>query len=326
MPRPPRMLLLTLVAVLAALPVIVTAFSPWAGATSVLVLSLLPVLGVARGGIRSMVLASAAAAVTVLVSLLLVQTGPLLPWLGTALVIGLAVLASPLVKIGRESTGALVIVLAVYLMAVPDSASAPFASMGPLGVAVALGALVAFTTAWASAVIWLALRRVRIPASEVPPPTLPYTLLLAFLAGLFTFVTLMWFRETNAWWSVLTVAVVLQPTGAKLASRVLARVAGTVLGGVIAYAVAVWVPAEAVTLVGGVAALVTAVLKLTARPYWAYAAALTVTIVLTSFAPHEVLVGDAMRVGITVATALLTAAAAVVVARFLPARPASSDR
>ena len=234
MPRPPRMLLLTLVAVLAALPVIVTAFSPWAGATSVLVLSLLPVLGVARGGIRSMVLASAAAAVTVLVSLLLVQTGPLLPWLGTALVVGLAVLASPLVKIGRESTGALVIVLAVYLMAVPDSASAPFASMGPLGVAVALGALVAFTTAWASAVIWLALRRVRIPASEVPPPTLPYTLLLAFLAGLFTFVTLMWFRETNAWWSVLTVAVVLQPTGAKLASRVLARVAGTVLGGVIA--------------------------------------------------------------------------------------------
>ena len=194
MPRPPRMLLLTLVAVLAALPVIVTAFSPWAGATSVLVLSLLPVLGVARGGIRSMVLVSAAAAVTVLVSLLLVQTGPLLPWLGTALVIGLAVLASPLVKIGRESTGALVIVLAVYLMAVPDSASAPFASMGPLGVAVALGALVAFTTAWASAVIWLALRRVRIPASEVPPPTLPYTLLLAFLAGLFTFVTLMWFR------------------------------------------------------------------------------------------------------------------------------------
>ena len=231
MPRPPRMLLLTLVAVLAALPVIVTAFSPWAGATSVLVLSLLPVLGVARGGIRSMVLVSAAAAVTVLVSLLLVQTGPLLPWLGTALVVGLAVLASPLVKIGRESTGALAIVLAVYLMAVPDSASAPFASMGPLGVAVALGALVAFTTAWASAVIWLALRRVRIPASEVPPPTLPYTLLLAFLAGLFTFVTLMWFRETNAWWSVLTVAVVLQPTGAKLASRVLARVAGTVLGG-----------------------------------------------------------------------------------------------
>ena len=263
---------------------------------------------------------------TVLVSLLLVQTGPLLPWLGTALVIGLAVLASPLVKIGRESTGALVIVLAVYLMAVPDSASAPFASMGPLGVAVALGALVAFTTAWASAVIWLALRRVRIPASEVPPPTLPYTLLLAFLAGLFTFVTLMWFRETNAWWSVLTVAVVLQPTGAKLASRVLARVAGTVLGGVIACAVAVWVPAEAVTLVGGVAALVTAVLKLTARPYWAYAAALTVTIVLTSFAPREVLAGDAMRVGITVGAALLTAAAAVVVARFLPARPASSDR
>ena len=147
MPRPPRMLLLTLVAVLAALPVIVTAFSPWAGATSVLVLSLLPVLGVARGGIRSMVLVSAAAAVTVLVSLLLVQTGPLLPWLGTALVVGLAVLASPLVKIGRESTGALVIVLAVYLMAVPESASAPFASLDPLGVAVALGALVAFTTA-----------------------------------------------------------------------------------------------------------------------------------------------------------------------------------
>ncbi len=89
---------------------------------------------------------------------------------------------------------------------------------------------------------------------------------------------------------------------------------------------AVWVPAEAVTLVGGVAALVTAVLKLTARPYWAYAAALTVTIVLTSFAPREVLAGDAMRVGITVGAALLTAAAAVVVARFLPARPASSDR
>ena len=55
-------------------------------------------------------------------------------------------------------------------------------------------------------------------------------------------------------------------------------------------------------------------------------AALTVTIVLTSFAPREVLAGDAMRVGITVGAALLTAAAAVVVARFLPARPASSDR
>lgn len=321
MPGTRRMLRLSLVAIVAALPVLVTAFSPWAGATGTLVLSLLPVLGVATAGIRPMLTVAGAATATVLIALLLVQTGLLLPWLGTALVVVLALAASPLVAVGRASTGALVIVLAAHLMAVPDAASAPFRGLGPLGVALALAALVAFATVWAIGVIALALRQVKIPRSEVPPPTLPYTVLLAALAGAFTFVTLMWFPETNAWWSVLTVAVVLQPTGKRTLSRLAARVGGTVLGGSVALALAVALPPGLLGLVGGLAALATAIVKLTAQPYWIYASTLTVTIVMTSFAPQQVLIGDALRVGITVGTALVTAAVAAVVARALPARP-----
>ena len=281
------------VGLLAAVPLVVVSLSPWGDVGGVLILATLPVLAVATAGIRGMLQASAAAVAVTAVAVLLSATGPFLPWLGTALVVLLALGASPLVSTGRQSTGALLVVLAAYLMASPDSASALFPGLSPLGIAGVLAALVAASTAWVTGVLSLALRRVRLPRSEVPAPTLPYTVLLAALAGLFTWVSLMWFAGTNAWWSVLTVAVVLQPTGARMRTT---------------------------AVVGAIAALATLVIKLMAAPYWLYATVLTVTIVFTTFSPQNAVTGDILRVGITLGTALVSAVAAVIAARLFRMR------
>lgn len=308
------------VGLLAAVPLVVVSLSPWGDVGGVLILATLPVLAVATAGTRGMLQASAAAVAVTAVAVLLSATGPFLPWLGTALVVLLALGASPLVSTGRHSTGALLVVLAAYLMASPDSASALFPGLSPLGIAGVLAALVAASTAWVTGVLSLALRRVRLPRSEVPAPTLPYTVLLAALAGLFTWVSLMWFAGTNAWWSVLTVAVVLQPTGARMRTKLLARAGGTLLGGLIALGLALWLPTPATAVVGAIAALATLVIKLMAAPYWLYATVLTVTIVFTTFSPQNAVTGDILRVGITLGTALVSAVAAVIAARLFRMR------
>ncbi|GAA1694486.1 hypothetical protein GCM10009808_09470 [Microbacterium sediminicola] len=323
-PSPRTVVKLFLVAIIAALPFIVVSLTPWAALSGVVLLGLMPLLGIATAGVRAMATTGAVAAVVSMLAVLLTGTGALLPWLGTALVLVLALLASPLVKIGRASTGAIIIVLAVYIMAAP---SGPVSAVidGPLAMdAVVLGLLVAASCAWTIAVVGVILRRSEIPKHHAAQPTMPYTTLLAVLAGIFTFVTLTWFPGTNAWWSVLTVAVILQPTGAHMREKLFARVAGTVLGGAVALAAVLWLPPMLVTVLGAAAGLATVITMLMGIAYWIYASALTVTIVLTSFTPQDAVAGDILRVGITLGTAVVTAVAAVIAARFM--RTPSSGR
>lgn len=305
--------MLAAVATMASVPVIIVSLTPWGGVTGVLLLASLPVLAVAGAGIRAMLETATAAVAVTVVAVLLGGSGPLLPWLGTALVVLLALAASPLVAVGRESTGALMVVMAVYLMAAPGGASAVH-GFTRAEATVVLAVLVGLTTAWVAGVLGLALSRVTLPRSEVPTPTLPYTVLLAVLAGLFTVTTLLWFPGTNAWWSVLTVAVVLQPTGARMRAKLLARAGGTALGGLLALGAALWLPPLGLTLVGAAAALGTVIAKVAAAPYWLYAAGLTIALVLLTFTPQDAVTGDILRVGITLGAALVAAIAAVVAA------------
>jgi len=315
-----RLARIGLVAVVAAAPISVVAVSPWTALAGVLMLAVLPVIAVARAGTRGMLQTAAVAVAVTFLASALRETGELLPILGAALVVVLALGSSPLVAVGRESTGALLVVLAAYLMAAPDAASELNLGLSGAGTAGLLAALVAAATLWAAGVAAVALRAVTLPRSDVPAATLPYTVLLALLAGVFTLVSLAWFPGSNAWWSVLTVAVVLQPTGARMRAKLLARAGGTLLGGLIALGAALWLPADVLGIVGAVAAGATLVVKATSRPYWMYATVLTVTIVLLTFSPQDAVAGDLLRVGITLGTAFVTAIVAVVAARLMRIR------
>lgn len=149
--------------------------------------------------------------------------------------------------------------------------------------------------------------------------TLPYGVLLALLCGAFTLVCVLRFPGTNAWWAVLTVAVILQPTHGETRRKLRGRIVGTVLGGTVAALAVMALPGQLVSvLLGVVASLAAVVLLLAGAPYWQYSVAVTVSVILLTFERHEALAGDLERVGITVGASLVTAAAVRLATQLAP--------
>lgn len=321
MTKKTRTLAMVVVAALAGAPFFVIVLSPWDALGGVVLMALLPLLIMATVGLSALVKTAGATVAVVLIALLLSSTGPLLPWLGTAFVVALALLSGTLVRIGRQGIGALVLTVAAYLMTNGAKVSTPFTNLDAVTVAFVIAGVVAIGCAWTIAVLSLATRKVEIPTRTVPEPDLPYTVLLTVLTGVFTFVTLQWFPGTSAWWAVLTVAVILRPTGDRMRARLLARVAGTVLGGALALVLVWLIPAEVVApIAGGLAALLLITSKLLGWHYWIYAIFLTMTVIMLTFTPDTIVAGDITRVGITVGAAIISAAAAVVAGWFMSPR------
>ncbi len=296
-------------ALVALLPVVLLAWSPWSAATGMLLLGMLPTLNAAAAGTRSMAAAAGVSAATGAAAVLITGTDSWLPLLGTLLIIGLSAATGLLVRHGMHATGAATIAFAAYLMVDPRQAVDALHSQAPLWqVALLLAVAVLLGCLWAIVSVGLLLRGIALPA-PVASANLPYGVLMAVLCGAFMLVCLIWFRGTNAWWAVMTVAVILQPSRRGTSDRIGGRVAGTLVGGVAAALAAQLVPWQPViVVVAMIASLAGAMLVLIGAPYWRSAAGLTAGVVLLTFDRAEVLSGDLQRIVITLIAAAATAA------------------
>ncbi|MFC6712482.1 FUSC family protein [Branchiibius cervicis] len=140
-----------------------------------------------------------------------------------------------------------------------------------------------------------------------------FGVVLALLLAIETYAAIAWIPGTNVWWVVLTTLVVLSPDQKHSMSRSVERAGGTVLGAIVATAViSLLGRGTTLTLVGVVAALLTAMAYVTAR-YWIFAALLTFALVVLTVPADRVVHSSADRIGYT----LIAAAVALVVSAAL---------
>ena len=153
-------------------------------------------------------------------------------------------------------------------------------------------------------------------AQPHPPLTthlVTFGVVLALLLAIETYAAIAWIPGTNVWWVVLTTLVVLSPDQKHSMSRSVERAGGTVLGAIVATAViSLLGRGTTLTLVGVVAALLTAMAYVTAR-YWIFAALLTFALVVLTVPADRVVHSSADRIGYT----LIAAAVALVVSAAL---------
>lgn len=308
----------------ALLPVVALSLSSASAATGILVLGMLPTLSAAASGPRAMLTAGGASVVVAVVAVFTTGSGALLPVLGTALVVALAFATGALSPRGLHPIGASTIAFTAYLLVDPSRVLHVLGSHLPLATtAFLLAGMVLLASLWAVGATAVILRGVRLPP-VVGPTTLPYGTILAVLCGAFTLVCLVWFRGTNAWWAVMTIAMILQPAHADTAQKINGRILGTILGGTAAAVLATLVPGEVrATLLGVAATLLSVPLLLGGAAYWLYTTVVTVSVILLTFEGTELYVGDMQRIVITSVAAAVTAAAVWVAAllarRFHPA-------
>lgn len=216
-------------------------------------------------------------------------------------------------------------VVTIGALLVIKPATTPVDRAGTWAAALFVAAVVGVTSGFIAAALAFALRGHRLPRPELPAPTLPYSILLATLAGGFTLVSLLAFPSSNAWWTVLTVAIILQPTHHRLWSKLGARVAGTLLGGSIAAVLAVVLPSSVAPATLGFAALAAnVVLTVRGAPYWQSATAVTMTVVMLTSQRGQLLEGDLERIGFTLLAAAVTALAVVLLSRLPGSRRVAS--
>lgn len=303
-------------------PVIVVAATPLSSALGPTVLAVIATAGSVRRGAPAMWRMAASSALIAMLAGVSVMTGDALPVVGTALVVLASLATSALPRLGLTSSGAMVVTIGALLVIKP--VATPVDAAGPWVAALFVALVVGGTTAWIAGVLSLALRGRALPAPDLPTPTVPYSILLAILAGGFTLVSLLAFPDSNAWWTVLTVAIILQPTRDRLWSKLGARVLGTLLGGAIAAILAMLLPtAVAPAALGFVALAANVVLTVRGAPYWQSATAVTISVVIFTFDQEQLLQGDLQRILFTLLAAGATALA-VVLLRALPSSPATT--
>lgn len=302
---------------LALAPMVALALSPWHGLVGLMVLGMLPALTAAAAGARQMLIAGSVIAATGFLAVL--ATGFLLPVTGTLLVVVLALIAGGVTTKGYQPVGAGTVAFAAYI--VIDSSRVEQAIGGHISIvaaAFAVFAAVGGMCAWVLLVRVVFLRGLHVPTTP-PMTTLPYGVLLAGLCGSLTLVCLIWFQGTNAWWSVLTVSLILQPTQAETRKRLNNRILGTVLGGTAAAVIVTLFPgSSATTSLGMISALLLVYFSLSHAPYWMCTTATTVTVIMLTFQPNDALSGDLERVGITLGSAAMTALAVWLAAKRMP--------
>lgn len=309
-----------LLAVLGALvPVVALSASPWSAATGAVVLGILPVLMAATAGPRAMASALGASALVAFVAVVIAGAGSWLVVLGTLLVAGAGIATGTLSVRGYHPVGAAALVLAAHLLVDPTSIVDQLViARTPLGAAASVTSLVVVAGGWVIGCVTLLLRGFRVPA-VTRPATLPYGVLLAVLCGALTFVCLTWFRGTNAWWSVLTVAMVLQPTRDETRTKLYGRVLGTLLGGTAVAALVVVLPAGWMhTILGVAATLGSVLLVLSGAAYWTVSVAATISVILLTFEPTDIVSGDLQRIVVTLLAGAVTATGVAVTAWLAP--------
>lgn len=190
----------------------------------------------------------------------------------------------------------------------------------PIADALVLGAIIMVSAVFAILTTAFILRS-RPPVTLKPIPVVrarAYGIQLGVLLGLAAgSVSALDLAHTGSW-VILTIVITLQPYVQDGWTKTLQRIAGTLIGFAIAIAIGLLVPWPiAIYLLGTVAALFAIQAMLVKRPYWQYAIALTVGIVLFEGVGHSILDTAVSRL-----LATLAGAAAVLIV-ILVIRPAS---
>ncbi|GAA3623814.1 hypothetical protein GCM10022200_02570 [Microbacterium awajiense] len=306
---------LTLLVAVVLAPLVAIALTPPAELLGPAVLGAIATAGSIRRGAPAMWRMAVSSGIITVLGVAAAATGPWLPVTGTLLVVAASLATSALPKVGLASSGGMVVTSGALLLIKP--VTIPVDAAGPWAAAVISGLIVGGATAWIAGLLSIVIRGRDLPRPELPMPTVPYSALLAVLAGGFTFISLIAFPDSNAWWSVLTVAIILQPTYDRLWSKLAARVLGTVVGGVIAAALALVLPSTATPAALGFLALAAnVVLTVKGAPYWQSASAVTVAVVMLTFDSDALIAGDLQRVLITLLAAVVTALAVAAMSRF----------
>lgn len=306
---------LVLAAVLVLAPIVGVGCSTWNEFTALVLLGIIGALNAALVDERAIVLTGLVTAVVTFVAMLLAGTGAALPLLGTALIAALSMATAAAASHGLMSVGAVEIILAVHLLVDPSDLDAGLGSSGAAwSRALILAGVVLGACAWVF-VIKLAV----LPGRRAPTrveASIPYATLLAVVCGGFTLICLIWFRGTNMWWTVLTVALVLQPAGRSTWKRAENRIIGTFVGATVTAIAAALIPSQTALLILGVAAGIACVV-FTVGPfgYWLYATAVTVTVMLLTFTPSELVGGEIERIGCTVLAAATSVGAVLLAER-----------
>lgn len=313
---------------LVLVPIVAVACSPWSRLTALVLLATIAALNGALADRRAIVTTVTVTTVVTFAASLVTGVDPAVPLLGAALIAVLAFMTGVAAPHGLMSVGAVEIILAAHLLVDPHSLDDGLGSSSVTW----SGALRLAVVALAAGAWVLVIRLVVLPGSRPPErvrPSIPYGAVLAAVCGTFALICLVWFRNTNMWWTVLTVALVLQPAARDTELRAAHRIAGTFVGATLAAIAAAMIGSESVLLVVGVAAgIACVVLTVTHAAYWLYATAVTVSVMLLTYTPSDLLVGVAARITCT----LLASAASVLTVlcverwRQRPTAPANAAR
>lgn len=161
-------------------------------------------------------------------------------------------------------------------------------------------------------------------AQPHPPLTthlVTFGVVLALLLAIETYAAIAWIPGTNVWWVVLTTLVVLSPDQKHSMSRSVERAGGTVLGAIVATAViSLLGRGTTLTLVGVVAALLTAMAYVAAR-YWIFAALLTFALVVLTVPADRVVHSSADRIGYTLIAAVVALVVSAALKRLIVRYP-----
>lgn len=180
-----------------------------------------------------------------------------------------------------------------------------------------LAGLAVVAAIWGIAVGWLLLKLPRAPRVPVQRElAMTYGATLALLGGTAAAVALTWFPNSSAGWLILTIYVIVIPrtAGNALAHdmriKAIHRVAGTIVGVLVATAIASVIDKPLVLIVLGIICLATAMeLRVVGQPYWQFVIFLTPGIVfLTGYGMNADRFGF-MRLTCTIIGVLLALAA-----------------
>ncbi|WP_088288249.1 FUSC family protein [Kineosporia sp. A_224] len=293
--------------VISALPLAAVGLSQWHANAGLVYAGILP-------AVTALLVDARVAAGVVLLTPALMFAGLVLgptPWAGAVLLAAVGAATGWVARYGLATAGTYVAVeVALATIAQPDATFLLVRSPTTLRNAVEVAAYVLVAGMWVVVVGTLLLHDIPRRRPDPVPARVAreYGAVLAVLAGGFGWAALSWLPGGNSWWVLLTLFVVLQPTTKATRDRAVQRILGTVAGAAAASVLALAIQSPRATApLGAVLALLTLAATLSA-PYWLYTTALTMTIIVTTFAPQTVEGGGRERILFTVVGAVATAA------------------
>jgi hypothetical protein len=206
-------------------------------------------------------------------------------WLAAVVLASAAFLRGYAAKAGMHNALVMALISLGFIVAVPPSPDTVLAA--PIFIA----AVCLVAGLWATLVTFMLRNQLSAPDHQHLESirVLAFSIALAFLVGVATwFVVAFDLGHTGAW-IILTIVIVFQPSLGAGFKKAGSRAVGTVLGILAAIAIGAVFPAGPFLYVIGAGALITALyFTLVARPYWWFAASLTLAIVLLESAGSTV--------------------------------------